>query len=603
VSRWIVRETGAAQRGWGAWAALAVVPWLLLVFLVARYGLDAPLIDQWSFVSQLESQSTGTLTFDSLRSQHGEHRPFFPRLIMLGLAGVSGWNVRYEIAMNVLLATALFFALARLFRREISSPVGTPPVWLWALLSLLVFSLSQWENWLWGWQLQVFLNVLSVVFGIVLLTRRPFEWTHFAGAAIAGIVATYSFGNGLLFWPVGLGVLALAASKGPPKRLLLGAWAVLSTVVVASYMAGFHRGGSAASFQTVVTQPVGHLRYVLTFLGSPLASFSGSAFPPRDTGIAALVGGLGLLLLTLAARRAIRRRPNEIDRVIPFFALAGYALFSSLIAAVSRLRFGIPQALASRYTTISSLFWIGLIGMTLLATAPRAPAEPGVAEKADRGGRWSLAAVAALVAASSLVSIHIFPERHILLLPARSEMVRGESVELLKRLHPEVHQVTHGLVALRRLRLSVFRDAKTAEAAALAGPRRLGRFGQILRPLFRPESARVGRAIVIPVEVTNPTTEVWSAAGVGPGTLSVRLSYHWFDYAGRTAVYDGDRTLLPHDVRPGETVSVNARVSPPPLPGHYLLRLTMVQEGVEWFDNVSAGSADLSVDVVLEDVR
>jgi hypothetical protein len=573
------------------------------VFLVARYALDAPLIDQWSFVSQLESESTGTLTFDSLRSQHGEHRPFFPRLIMLGLAGATGWNVRYEIAMSILIATALFFALASLFRREISSPGERPPVGWWGLLSLLVFSLTQWENWLWGWQLQVFLNVLSVVVGIVLLTRRTLEWSHFVGAAIAGVVATYSFGNGLLFWPVGLGILAIAARTGPPKRLLLGAWVVLSTLVIASYMAGFHRGGSSTSFETVVTRPVGHLRYALTFLGSPLASFSGSAFPPRDTGIAALVGGIGLLLFALAARRAIRRRPKEIDRLIPFFALAGYALSSGLIAAVSRLRFGIPQALASRYTTISSLFWIGLIGVTLLATAPRAPAEPGVIEKADRRGRWSLAAVAALAAASSLTSIHVFPERHVLLLPARSEMVRGENVELLKRLHPEVHQVTHGLVALRRLRLSVFRDAKTAESAALAGPRRLGRFGQILRPLFRPETATVGRAIVIPVEVTNPTTEVWSATGIGPGTLSVHLSYHWFDYAGRIAVYDGARTLLPHDVRPGETVSINARVSPPPLPGNYLLRLTMVQEGVVWFDNVSAGSADLSVDVVLQDVR
>jgi hypothetical protein len=602
VSRWIVRETAPRPPGWGAWAALAVVPWLLLVFLVARYALDAPLIDQWSFVSQLESESTGTLTFDSLRSQHGEHRPLFPRLIMLALAGVSGWNVRYEIAVNVLIATALFFALAKLLRREISSPAEAP-VWLWALLSLLVFSLSQWENWLWGWQLVVFLNVLSVAVGIVFLTRRPLGWRHFVGAAAAGIVATYSFGNGLLFWPIGFGVLALAARTGPPRRLLLGVWVVLSTLVVASYLAGFQRGGSPMTFETIVIRPLGFLRYALTFLGSPLASFSGSAFPPRDSGIAALVGALGLLFFTLAARRAIRRRPMEVDRLIPFFALAAYALSSGLIAAVSRLRFGIPQALASRYTTISSLFWIGLIGVTLLTTEPRATAEARVADKADRRGRWPLAAVAALAAASSLVSIHVFPERHAFLLPARSEMVRGENVELLKRLHPEVRQVTHGLVALRHLRLSVFRDAEMTEPPAPAGPRRLGRFGQILRPLFRPETVRVGKAIVIPVEVTNPTTEVWNAGVVGPGTLSVRLSYHWFDYAGRTAVYDGDRTRLPHDVRPGETVSINARVSPPPLPGRYLLRLTMVQEDVEWFDTVSAGGADLSVDVVLSDAR
>jgi len=597
VSRWIVLQSAPVSRGRTAWAALAVAPWLLLVFLVARYSLDAPLIDEWSFVSQLESDSTGTLTLESLRSQHGEHRPLFPRLVMLGLAHVTGWNVRYEIALNLLIATALYFTLARLFRRELSKPTEPLPVWSWALLSLLVFSLAQWENWLWGWQLQVFLNVFSVVVGIHLLTRRPLEWRHFAGAAVAGVVATYSFGNGLLFWPVGLGALASTPRTGPPKRFLLVGWILLSGLVVASYLADFRRGASETSFEGVVTRPIGHFWYALTFLGSPLASFTGSAFPPRDSGIAGLVGLGGLLLFAWAARRAIRRRPLEAERLIPFFALASYAIASSLIAAVSRLRYGIPQAMASRYTTISSLFWVGLIGVLVAATEQGSSGKRHV-ETPDRVGRWSLAGIAALVMVSSLVCIHVFPDRHDFLVPARAEMVRGENLDLLRRLHPEVNQVTSGLVALRRLRLSVFRDSRTAESAAAAAPHRLGRFGQVLRPIFRPEAVRLGRTVVIPVELTNPTTEVWSAAGIGTGTLSVRLSYHWFDYAGRAAVYDGARTLLPHDVLPGQTVSVNARVAPPPLPGHYLLRLTMVQEGVEWFDSVAAGSADLSIDVV-----
>jgi hypothetical protein len=593
----MVRPAAPAARGGTAWLGLALVPGLLLAFLVARYALDAPLIDQWSFVSQLESDSTGTLTFGGLRSQHGEHRPLFPRLIMLGLARATGWNVLYEIALNVLIATALFFALARLFRRELSKPTEPLPAWSWALLALVVFSLAQWENWLWGWQLIVFLNVFSVVVGIFLLTRRPLDWPHFAGAAVAGVVATYSFGNGLLFWPVGLGALAVTRGTRPPKALLLVAWIFVSGIVIASYMTGFRRGASEMTFEGVVTRPIGHLRYVLTFLGSPLASFSGSAFPPKDSGVAAAVGFAGLVLFAIAVRRAIRRRPHDTERLIPFFSLAAYALASGLIAAVSRLRYGIPQALASRYTTISSLFWVGLIGVVLTAIRPPSAAGARV-ETTDGPIRWSLAGIGALVAASSLVCIPIFPARHDFLVPARAEMVRGENLDLLKRLHPEANQVTSGLVALRRLHLSVFRDAVTSDSAVAGVPHRLGRFGQILRPIFRPEAVRLGRTVVIPVELTNPTTEVWSAAGIGPGTLSVRLSYHWFDYAGRAAVYDGARTLLPHDVLPGQTVSVNARVAPPPLPGHYVLRLTMVQEGVEWFDSVAAGSADLSIDVV-----
>ena len=588
MTRWIVRQPEAAQPGrFSPWMAAALVPWGLLAVLVARNALDVPLIDQWSFVPQIERFYTGTLTIGDLWAQHGEHRLMFPKMVMLGLASVTGWNVLYEIALSVVLATAIFVIVASILRRDLSASGKAPPAWLWLLLSLAVFSLSQWENWLWGWQVQIFLNVFFVSGAIALLARSPLEWKTLLSAALLGFAATYSFGNGLLVWPIGMALVALAPAVRGRRSVLLAAWAVLSIGVIGSYLAGF-RGGTAPPMETILVRPIAYLRYVTTYLGSPLASFSGSAWPPRDTGVAALVGTGGLLLLLLAARRALARPRAEWP--LGSLGIAAYALASGLVVSVARFNFGTPNALASRYTTVGTLFWIGTIGVVWSA-----------ASSGSRSTRrlWAgaIGAIAVLVTVSSLYSIPIFAARRTMLLPARAEMTRGEDAALLMRLHPEIQQVRYALPVLRRFHLSVFRDVETTRELAESRPKRLSHFGQILRPLFRVREVRPGQELKIPVRITNPTSEVWSANGDGTGTLAVHLSYHWIDFAGRVVVYDGSRTTLPRDLRPGETVSVDARVASPTTPGRYRLDFSLVQEGVAWFDAAAGGASQVPVEV------
>ena len=439
MTRWRTRELESTPRRFSPWLAAAVLPWALLAALVARNALDVPLIDQWSFVPHIERFYTGTLTAADLWSQHGEHRLIFPRLIMLGLSNVTGWNVLYEIALDVLLATATFFLLARILRRDLSATGKPAPVWLWFVLSLAVFSLAQWENWLWGWQMQVFLNVLFATATIAVLRRTPLEWKTLAAAALLGFVATYSFGNGLLVWPIGMVLVALAPEVRGRRWIHLLGWAFVSLAVIGSYLAGF-RGGAAPPLETILIRPIAYLRYVTTFLGSPLASFSGSAWPPRDTGVAAVVGTAGVLLLVVATAKALRRPRAEWP--LGSLALAAYALASGLVVSVARFTFGTPNALASRYTTVSSLFWIGTIGVVWSVAAIRE-------RPARRLWAGAVGAIATLLIVSSLYSIPIFPARRAMLLPARAEMARGEDVAMLQRLHPEIQQVRYALPVFR----------------------------------------------------------------------------------------------------------------------------------------------------------
>ena len=72
---------------------------------------------------------------------------------------------------------------------------------------------------------------------------------------------------------------------------------------------------------------------------------------------------------------------------------------------------------------------------------------------------------------------------------------------------------------------------------------------------------------IVRVTVTNLGTQTWPAFGRRP----VRVAYHWLDAAGRMVEYDGIRSILPRDVGPGESVTVDCFLRAPELPGDRLL--------------------------------
>jgi hypothetical protein len=565
--------------------------------LTLVYGVDVPLIDQWSMPPLLEKSCAGTLTFEDLFRQYSDHRPLFPRLIMIGLARLSGWNVRWELATNLVLGTLSFIVLLVPLRRALAASGSRVPLWAPALFSLLTFSLCQWENWLWGGQIIFFLNTLCVSGGILVLWSAN-RARDFALATLLGVVATFSLANGLLFWWIGLFIIAAGQAGSRPRLQRLALWSATTLIVHLIYFHGYVPHAPAGERLNPVRSPLLFGHYVLTFLGSPAASFSGSAWPPHDSGVAAVVGFAGLVLFGAALQSARRRSSKSRRSWTPFAALGVYALFSGAAAAVGRGKFGIPQAMAPRYTTISMLGWIGLCGLLLVSTrATTIEARDGTPEKPwFRLFRLLPLAIAALFLVSSAVCIPVFPQRWRLLEPVRGALVEAGPDSLLVRLHPDVGLVRSGMRILEARKLSVFRDTPARLGIrAVAAP--LKTFGQVL--LLEEDLIRIrkGQHKRVRIRVTNPTAETWSALGDGTGVYSVRLSYHWLRSDGTVAVLNGERTLLSEDLTPGQTTHLNALVAPPPGRGRFLLVWTMVQEGVNWFDDAGAGALKVEVKV------
>jgi len=97
-----------------------------------------------------------------------------------------------------------------------------------------------------------------------------------------------------------------------------------------------------------------------------------------------------------------------------------------------------------------------------------------------------------------------------------------------------------------------------------------------------PAEFDAGKLTLISCAITNRSECFYCSAIPNP----VYISYKW-QLTERSPAMDhqeGLRTSLPRMLAPAETLTCRIEVLPPPLAGEFLLTITLVQEGVGWFD-------------------
>lgn len=347
-----------------------LLPPAALVILVQRFWINVPFGDQWELIEHIQLLVSAELSLPDLWSQHNEHRLFFPRAVMLGLAWASSWDTRYEMAFSVVVAAASFGALWLLIRRTFPAGRWWVPATVAVATSLVVFSPAQWENWLWGWQIQWFMNVFALLCAVVVLALWPRNrpaWQAVALGAVAALLGHYSLANGLFIWLACLPLLVFDQRY----RHLVGVWVVAGGLSTAAYLNNYEKPGNHPAYSEFFAQPAESWEYVTVYLGRLYfenqlwASLAGSAL---------LVTFLGLCGWLVLGRREM------LLQAAPWLAVGFYALLSALVTAIGRAGFGAEQANSSRYTTIGLLFTLGTLTLfTLLAGGPgRSPMDSRV---------------------------------------------------------------------------------------------------------------------------------------------------------------------------------------------------------------------------------
>lgn len=130
-----------------------------------------------------------------------------------------------------------------------------------------------------------------------------------------------------------------------------------------------------------------------------------------------------------------------------------------------------------------------------------------------------------------------------------------------------------------------------ARLSSLTSDSKLSGFAQNIATTVKTLNLATGQTTKIPVTLSNPGPDPWSSAGA----LPITLSYRWYlgveDKVPVTA-----RTLLPQPLLPGQSVSLEETIIAPSTAGRYTLRLSMVQEGVQWFISAGGRATDIPVE-------
>lgn len=333
------------------YVALVAAPAFFLGVLLVKYAVNVPFWDQWELVTLFQNWHFGQLSFADFFAQHNEHRVLFPRLIMFALAVATGWNILYEIAVNLVLALLIFWFLWLILQRTFVTT--RMRVIAAAAVSLVVFSPIQLENWLWGWQIQWYLNVLGLVVSVwALYVWRTVTWVKFVVAIAAAIIATYSLASGFFVWLVCIPLIWF----NKDLRHLLWLWLGVAVVAVGSHYIGYIDPAHHPSKLIFLKEPFNFLLYSLVYIVRPLSVDYMVSIPVFVAYAVVYVGALGYI-----AKRYIEQITIAL---LPWLSLSLYGLCAAATTAISRLGFGIEQAYSSRYSTLSNLILIG--GVVLL---------------------------------------------------------------------------------------------------------------------------------------------------------------------------------------------------------------------------------------------
>jgi hypothetical protein len=373
-SRWLNRETARSRITacvliW----LVALVPMLHLTYLVRHYAVEVPTLDDWEMAPLIVDAQTGQLKWATIFAQQQEARTVLPKLIFILFAADGHWDVRDQMMLSVaccwLTAAGIFVLLRRSGVRPTAMAI---PFWLAALT---IFTPAKFEIWIFASGFPSFFPALFLVTALVIAgTDRLRSGTKFILCVVLATASSFTLANGLLAW--GLTFPAVLLMQRPRRwQWWLAGWLAVTGLCASLYFWGYQKPADLTAFAPAVSW-LAYASFILEFLGGALAY----AMKQSPSLAAAIFGGVQMLLFVSAVIYFCRRIKNRalFARAVPWVALGFHSIGSAVLAALGRVGYGAPYALASRYVTFSIYLAIAVVGLvTMMAQDKLAPLGSG----------------------------------------------------------------------------------------------------------------------------------------------------------------------------------------------------------------------------------
>jgi hypothetical protein len=303
-----------------------------------------------------------------LYSQHNEHRLLFPRLLFaidtFVFNGTNKFNYFCNLALPLVLASLILWVA-----RGHSSRKPADTFWIAGIVLTMLFSAMQFENFLWGFQVQFFLVEVAAVASICCIVLSRHSLLSVGGSVAFSTISTYSLASGVIV-PLLAIALAFWAGRSKAQIAVLG---VAAATLLGVYLIGYASPDyHLHPLRILLRRDL--LVYVAAELGNPLGQLLRLSYHRHYTHFYIAFGALGFVSFVAITLIYFRRGCGRAQLV--FLGIAAFAVGVTVLTAVGRIRLGVGSASATRYASPMLLFWLSLAMLGILETERRPRLRP-----------------------------------------------------------------------------------------------------------------------------------------------------------------------------------------------------------------------------------
>jgi hypothetical protein len=343
------------------WLVLTILPIIYLIKILFYYSVNMPFQDDWyAIIPMVDKAFSGHLSFQDLWAPYNEHRIILFKLVALCLIYFGKWQTIHFALLNFFLMTIPFGLMTFWLVRKVNKRFSNDSI-LWAVpvISFMLFSLMYDINWVWTIETGIFMCLAGAIAGLFLLCTTSLNTKKYILSVICGIIATFSFGSGLFYWPIGLIVLLVRSfSKEKWNYLPTALWIGISGLVWFSYLWNFSTDSSNLGIYFVFVKPLIFANHFLTTLGYPLSL--------AHISYTNIIGLTGLIWFLGLGTYLLKKKIVDFDLVSPFFAIGLYSILVIFFISIGRAELGMDFTIKPRYLFFSVLLWISNIVFTFI---------------------------------------------------------------------------------------------------------------------------------------------------------------------------------------------------------------------------------------------
>lgn len=431
--------------------------WLLIALPIViaatysyRVSVDIPYYDEWTLVPLIEKWHDGNGSWQDLFQPYAAHGvsyviPFGKAVALLG-AKLTHWDIRFEIAVGFFMILATAYVFIKYAQRIGCFTSNTSCITLLLPIMLMLFSLRQFESLIGPWGASFFGVAFFVMATAYLISQSSDNSSWLIGAMVCGVMASLTFPNGMIIWPLGLAALSVQ------NRWRQSAYWIFIGGIFFSIFFGFMYeyvpyDRSNVTFVLITLRFFGVLGGIFSMDKSIITAGGAGNSGQQDVVMAEIVG-LAIFSISCFLLWVIRKELRNY--LVPLMGLL-YSLGSCVMIAYGRADFGLGQAFASRYTTESLLLVVSLL---IIIAQLRMK---GVRFVYLEYGLIGLIVISSVYA--TLTEMTMLPYRHSYLQSWADKVLNYHNAGSdLKNPHFTEEQMRAYIATLDRMKMSVFRE-------------------------------------------------------------------------------------------------------------------------------------------------